>query len=76
MFSYFLMYYHFNFRIQIAETSISVMLESKQHPQWTSLQYLQVPHDCTCSDFVANSYGESWDSSCEQILSPSPDWAF
>ena len=32
------------------------MLESKQHLQWTSLQYLQVPvHDCTCSDFVATS---------------------
>ena len=39
------------------ETSTSVMLESKQHLQWTSLQYLQVPvHDCTCSDFVTNSY--------------------
>ena len=25
------------------------------------------------SDFVTNSYGESWDSSCEQIMSPSPE---
>ena len=55
------MYYHFHFRIKIEETSTSVMLESKQHLQWTSLQYLQVPvHDCTCSDFVANSYTVWW----------------
>ena len=25
------------------------------------------------SDFVTNSYGESWDSSREQIVSPSPE---
>ena len=25
------------------------------------------------SDFVTNSYGESWDSSCEQIMSPNPE---
>ena len=25
------------------------------------------------SDFVTNSYGESWDSSCEQIMSPTPE---
>ena len=24
-------------------------------------------------DFVTNSYGESWDSSCEQIMSPTPE---
>ena len=24
-------------------------------------------------DFVTNSYGESWDSSCEQITSPTPE---
>ena len=24
-------------------------------------------------DFVTNSYGESWDSSCEKIMSPSPE---
>ena len=25
------------------------------------------------SDFATNSYGESWDSSCEQIVSPGPE---
>jgi len=25
------------------------------------------------SDFVTNGYGESYDSSCEQIMSPSPE---
>ena len=25
------------------------------------------------SDFVRNSYGESWDSSCKKITSPSPE---
>ena len=27
----------------------------------------------TFSDFVTNSYGESWDSSSEQIMSPTPE---
>ena len=27
----------------------------------------------TPTDFVTNSYGESWDSSCEQIMSPNPE---
>ena len=25
------------------------------------------------NDFVTNSYGESWDSYCEQIMSPTPE---
>ena len=33
------------------------------------LVYKQIIH----SDFVANSYGESWDSSCEQIVSSTPE---
>ena len=57
------------------------MLESKQHLQWTSLQYLQVPvHDCTCSDFVANSYTVWWvpfsDRPLQSIGYPFSDLAF
>ena len=33
------------------------------------LVYKQIIH----SDFVANSYGESWDSSCEKIVSSTPE---
>ena len=28
---------------------------------------------CSGSDFVTNSYGESWDSFCEQIMCPTPE---
>ena len=38
------------------------------------LSYWKVLHLIwTCSDFVTNSYGQSWDSSCKKIMSPTPE---
>ena len=36
---------------------------------WFQIDYAElnaIIHDFKCSDFVTNSYGESWDSSCEK----------